>query len=87
MIFWFHFAILVLLGFILGYSTWMKGEKRLLLPLLGLLALFGFHCLFWGSGCTVCNVDSPICLIELVVFWSLTLWALWEKFKENGKIL
>ena len=86
MIFWFHFAILVLLSALLGYSTWLEKRRHLIFPLLGLLALFVFHCLFWGGRCTACDLSSITCLVELILFWTFSLWGIFEAFKKSGGI-
>ena len=84
MIFWFHLTILLLVGIVLGYELWLSGKKEFLGPVVGLLILFVFHCMYWGEACTTCNLNSVTCLTELVVFWFLVGWGLWEVYKERS---
>ena len=79
--FWFHLVILVLLGAILGYEVWQRGNKRVLVPLMGILALFLFHCLYWGEACTTCDLNSVVCIAELALFWLFIGWGVWERYK------
>ena len=77
MIFLFHLAILFLTLVILTLQIAKTGKKKALIPLIGLLLLFSFHCLYWGAVCTECNLSSETCVIELLIFWLLVIVGVW----------
>ena len=86
-VFWFHLIILVILGVILLPPA-LRGNRRIAIPLLGLLGLFLFHCIYWGEACTICDVSNPLCVIEIGVFWLFSLWGMvewWLQYRTHQK--
>ena len=79
-IFAFNFAAMVLLLYILSSS--FKSRKQLV-PVLGMLAVFAFHCLYFRSSCFECSPSNPICTAELTLFWLFAALGLYMK-KKGG---
>jgi len=85
-LFLFHLAIAILLGYIFIRAVVESNRKELLIPLAGFATLFVIHCVTFRESCLNCSVTEPACFAEILMFWLFAGWAiirLW--IKSEGK--
>ncbi|MDN5358236.1 MAG: hypothetical protein PWP76_79 [Candidatus Diapherotrites archaeon] len=75
MLFLFHLAIALGLGYVLIRAVIESGKKDLIIPVAGIVTLFIIHCITFRASCLSCDLNSPNCIAELLLFWLFAIWA------------
>ncbi len=74
-LFVFHLAIAVLLGYVLISYAIKSGKKGLIIPLAGIVTLLILHCISFRASCLECSLNDARCIGELILFWFFAGWA------------
>jgi len=74
-LFVFHLAITIILGYILLRAVVESGRKDLIIPIAGIVTLFLIHCATFRESCLKCSVAEPACFAEIIMFWLFAGWA------------
>ena len=83
-LFFFHLAIAIILGYILIRAVAESGRKDLIIPIAGIVTLFILHCITFQESCLECSLQEPACIAEIIMFWLFAGWAgirLWLRNK------
>ena len=74
-LFLFHLAIAVVLGYVLTRAVIESGRKDLIIPIAGIITLFIIHCVTFRESCLECSLSEPACFAEILMFWLFAGWA------------
>ena len=85
MLFLFHMAIAIILGYILIRAVVESGRKDLVIPIAGIVTLFVIHCITARESCIQCSLTDPGCSAEIIMFWLFAGWAVIRLWLDRAK--